>query len=62
VQSGGVPLIVGAHASSAEKLINSGAFEKLHKAEIFDLYVKINVAANGERALEIVRRSDIQVI
>lgn len=62
VQSGGVPLIVGAHASSAEKLINSGAFEKLHKAGIFDLYVKINVAANGERTLEIVRRSDIQVI
>lgn len=59
VQSGGVPLIVGAHASSAERLINSGAFERLHKAGIFDLYVKINVVANGERRLEIVRRSDI---
>ena len=49
------------YAGVSEKLINSGAFEKLHKAGIFDLYVKINVEANGERALEIVRRSDIQV-
>lgn len=62
VQSGGVPLIVGAHASSVERLINSRAFNKLHKANIFDMYVKIKIAAGGERRLEIFSRDDINCI
>ncbi|MBE6607484.1 MAG: hypothetical protein E7633_02860 [Ruminococcaceae bacterium] len=59
VQSGGVPLIVGAHAYSVEKLIASGSFSKLHKAGIFDLYVKINIASGGERRLDIIPRNEI---
>ena len=59
VQNGGVPLIVGAHASSLERLVNSGAFAHLHKARVFDLYVNVKIALGGERKLEIISRDEI---
>lgn len=58
-QSGGVPLIVGAHASTLEKLLSSGATSRLHRSGMFDVYVNIKVLENGDRKLEIFRRSDI---
>ena len=58
-QSGGVPLIVGAHASTLEKLLSSGATSRLHRSGMFDLYVKITLTESGERRLDIVRRSEI---
>ncbi len=59
VQNGGVPLIVGAHASSLERLVSSGAFARLHKACVFDLYVNVKIASGGERKLEIISRDEI---
>ena len=58
-RSGGVPLIVGAHASTLEKLLSGGLSERLHKAGIFDLYVNIRVLESGKRELDIVRYADI---
>ncbi len=58
-QSGGVPLIVGAHAETLDKLLKSGAPSRLHRAGIFDLYVNIKIADSGERRLDIIRRDEI---
>ncbi len=58
-QSGGVPLIVGAHANTLDKLLFGGATARLHKSQMFDLYVNINVLENGDRKLEIIRRAEI---
>ncbi len=59
LQNSGVPLIAGAHAPTAEKLVSRGYFSRLHTAGVFDIYVKIIRTKSERRELEIYSRDEI---
>ena len=53
-QSSGVPIIIAAHASSLNGLINSGPSGQLYRAGIGDILAEIVLLDNGNRSLNII--------
>ncbi len=56
VQSGGVPLVASAHASSLDDLMKRGSILSLHKAGVFGAY--IGLSRSGEHRVTLAKDAD----